>query len=73
VAAEHTQPFGEVRVIGDHHSTLTGGDVLNRMEAEYGHVSDTAHLPTFIFGSQSMSGIFNDYQPMLFGQRKNFI
>jgi len=31
--------FSEVVIVRDNHPTLTGGDVLHRMEAEHGHVS----------------------------------
>src|SRR2546430_8326129 len=56
------QSLGESRVAGRDHSAFTGGDVLDRMTAEHGHIGNAAYATPSILSSEGVTRILNHRQ-----------
>src|SRR5581483_1644097 len=65
------QFLGEVRAIGCDHTSFTGREMLHRVEAEGGHVSDRSDWASAEFGPESVAGILDDDQPVAVSQIQN--
>src|SRR5207249_4541698 len=69
--ANHPRALGEVRIVGDHHSALTGHHVLRLLEAEDPAVSHGPYQPALVPSSWRLRTVFDHFEMMAARDRED--
>src|SRR5258706_7554613 len=59
VIAKSPQRLRQLRIVRSDHAAFPGSQVLHRMKAEHGHISDAADAPPQMLSAQSMAGVLD--------------